>query len=329
MRLPGRPPEAWSERWLSTPFRPAPIGALGKAGKVGSLALRGVSGAFSVQAGVAAVEGLDEAYRLFREANYSVTPEVASKLTEVGVSGAMAIFAGFGAAFGHAKPNTEITTKIDEMRQAALKEKMDAVAEGREPSPSAVDVIGKIRELDLANMRATRTLKIPKKEVPGVVIEEAPVVEGPPAPKFIRPALSKPGEAILVDVEPIDRAWAGAESNAGYVPATEITPRETMYSTIDKGHAIEMPEVKLGTDGGFVFEDGRQRFAALRDLGVKQIKVWVPKEAAALIRDRYTSGEPPIHSRRCPPSRSWAGRASRPRTTCPPRSTCRGSRRGS
>lgn len=106
------------------------------------------------------------------------------------------------------------------------------------------------------------------------------------------------GEKIVkIDVQKFDKSWAADEGfyvAAGGKSASTVPGK---YSNAQKllksGKQIEMPEVNLGPGGVPSFKDGRNRFAALRDAGVKQIEVSVPADEAQKFKDMFGSNIKP------------------------------------
>jgi hypothetical protein len=96
-------------------------------------------------------------------------------------------------------------------------------------------------------------------------------------------------ELVSVDVAKMDAAWQKDESF--YIkPGEEAIPgrRGQFEEFVRTGQPIEAPNVSIGTKGQISFGDGRHRFAVLRDMGAKEVKVSVPRNQAQDFIDRFS-----------------------------------------
>lgn len=90
---------------------------------------------------------------------------------------------------------------------------------------------------------------------------------------------------VTVDVGALDKSWS---QNWGYIEKgggseTPGSAKEGSYefqkTQYESGKTQEAPRVHVDKNGRVEFEDGRHRFAAMRDLGDKQITVAMDKES--------------------------------------------------
>jgi hypothetical protein len=94
---------------------------------------------------------------------------------------------------------------------------------------------------------------------------------------------------IMVDPAALDAAWKAADPGY-YVPLggeQKGGSRKRFEEFLEKGRPIEAPRVVLGKDGSPFFDNGRHRFAVLRDKGIDRIAVTVPKYQADKFRERF------------------------------------------
>lgn len=121
-----------------------------------------------------------------------------------------------------------------------------------------------------------------------------------PAPSFIQHEKSDGAGEVMVWVNPraLDQAW---QLDTGYylppegtLGASEIKGRRAGFRRfLETGEAIQAPRVSLNRETGAVeFEDGRHRFAVLRDEGVTAIPIMVPANEAAEFQSRFGTTEP-------------------------------------
>ncbi len=92
-------------------------------------------------------------------------------------------------------------------------------------------------------------------------------------------------ETVDIDVKRLDDLWSKDQNlHIDGAGKGAIGQRLTQAKDFVKsGKPIEQPMLSLGK-GGVTFSDGRHRFAALRDSGVRSIPVSVPRDEAARIR---------------------------------------------
>lgn len=92
---------------------------------------------------------------------------------------------------------------------------------------------------------------------------------------------------VLVDVAKFDRAFVKDTDYIGSNDAGISGRREKFVSFLQSGRAIEMPEVSVTAPGRIVFVNGRHRYAALRDIGVKSLYIAFPKDQAEQARKEF------------------------------------------
>ena len=86
--------------------------------------------------------------------------------------------------------------------------------------------------------------------------------------------LGKSGKPKTVQVEDLDSAWKDPSLRIEKGGANGIGDRyKNVQEFLKDNEKVWMPEVSVNKAGEVIFVDGRHRFAALRDMGVKEIKV--------------------------------------------------------
>jgi hypothetical protein len=154
-------------------------------------------------------------------------------------------------------------------------------------------------ELKLGKRVKGRAQKIWDVEA-GRYVEELAAAKPPAPPKSVLGAdiaarkvraPSKPGTTLVeVDVAKLDDAWKADPRDVrlwSESPAKAVGRRKKYIEWLQKnpGKAINAPEASL--KGGFGFQDGRNRFAVLRDAGVETTQVAVPKGEIAEFQRRF------------------------------------------
>lgn len=96
---------------------------------------------------------------------------------------------------------------------------------------------------------------------------------------------------VWIDVAKLDASWSHDSEfyiTQGGGGASIGNRYEQFGEWIQQGHAIQMPEVSNSPyHDRLMFDDGRHRFAWLRDHGITALPVCVPKEQAKVIKQRY------------------------------------------
>lgn len=106
-------------------------------------------------------------------------------------------------------------------------------------------------------------------------------------------------KTVNVDLKKLDDAW---KKSSYYLPSkgkghSEVGGRREAFERfLDKGEDIESPLVTIDDDGLVDFDDGRHRFAVLRDMGVESIPVNVPKDQAEIFRKKFGVQSMPLTS---------------------------------
>lgn len=130
-------------------------------------------------------------------------------------------------------------------------------------------------------------------------VEEPETLEKAPAGNLqFRPSgqATRGGDiTVVVDVEALDAAWAKSDQYIGPGGTRNgIVDRYNRFNEwMKQGHVIEQPEIGLAHNDPTVvqFGNGRHRFAALRDAGVKTMPISVLKEFARTVRLQYGASE--------------------------------------
>ena len=100
-----------------------------------------------------------------------------------------------------------------------------------------------------------------------------------PTSDFASAYFSGKTSTVMVDVSAL---------NAAADLGTEIAGRrEGVHRFLATGKAVQAPFAVLDPDGSVSFEDGRHRFAALRDLGARQVAVTVPRGQRDAFKARF------------------------------------------
>jgi hypothetical protein len=103
--------------------------------------------------------------------------------------------------------------------------------------------------------------------------------------------------ADLEAMRPRDSFYVGPQGDGG-IPGRYKQAQQFIAERTKAGQPIDAPSVFLDAEGKVQFEDGRHRFAAVRDAGVPQIAVAMDREsaeryrkakAAATLRNRLTA----------------------------------------
>jgi hypothetical protein len=97
---------------------------------------------------------------------------------------------------------------------------------------------------------------------------------------------------VTVDVAKLNRAWKSTGEHYiglnGHGATIGRLKRFKSWLRENPGKAIEASVVYLTDERNWVwFHDGRHRFAVLRDLGYRKIKVAVRREQAAQVREHF------------------------------------------
>jgi len=97
---------------------------------------------------------------------------------------------------------------------------------------------------------------------------------------------------VTVDVAKVDRAWKSTGEHYiglnGHGATIDRLERFASWLSENPGKAIEASVVYLTDERNWVwFHDGRHRFAVLRDLGYRTIKVAVRREQAAQFHEHF------------------------------------------
>lgn len=96
--------------------------------------------------------------------------------------------------------------------------------------------------------------------------------------------------SVEIDIKKLDRAWSLDKDY--YIPPrnrlnTIGTRYERFLDFLQSGKPIEMPEVGLGPNNIPGFDNGRHRFAVLRDLGLERMPIAVDKSQAKIFRQLF------------------------------------------
>jgi hypothetical protein len=121
-----------------------------------------------------------------------------------------------------------------------------------------------------------------------------------PLPPFVPSAAAKAQRmaTVWVDVLKLDEAFqrdvgfAITRSGAGAIPGRIEGFKQFFKRAQTEGIAIEQSQVVVNKDGGVSFINGRHRFSVLRDRGVKQLPVSVPRGQVNRVK-KFFGVEPP------------------------------------
>ena len=124
---------------------------------------------------------------------------------------------------------------------------------------------------------------------------KAKVLSKPAIVQFVPHPNQRPDETtILVDPRKLDADW---KKDDMYIPAggggAEVKGRRADFENfLATGKPVQASRVGIGQDGIPYFVDGRHRFSVLRDKGVQQVAVTIPKDQAKEIQKRYGIAQP-------------------------------------
>jgi hypothetical protein len=98
-------------------------------------------------------------------------------------------------------------------------------------------------------------------------------------------------KVVVVDTQKLDHGWKKDDcwiSPSGEGSIRGRTERFHQWRKDNPGTPIECPEVSVDTETGRVgFTNGRHRFSAMRDSGVKSVAVSVPAKHARHFEDNF------------------------------------------
>jgi hypothetical protein len=99
---------------------------------------------------------------------------------------------------------------------------------------------------------------------------------------------------LMVDAAKLDAAWAAEDPHYHVGPGAEHQggKRAAFDRFLASGEPVQAPRVVLGADGRVSFDDGRHRFAALRDAGIDRVAVTVPDYQAKDFAKRFGAAAP-------------------------------------
>lgn len=128
---------------------------------------------------------------------------------------------------------------------------------------------------------------------------------GLPTIALSKPSIRKEHVLVTVDVGALDRAWASrAELYVGRGGKGGIGSRyaDAMKFLRSKPPSMSASEVSIDARGVPIFEDGRHRFAAIRDMGIRTVQIAVAPEDAK----RFVAAFPPQSPLPLPEVREYA-----------------------
>lgn len=108
-------------------------------------------------------------------------------------------------------------------------------------------------------------------------------------------------KTIMVDAKKLDQAWKGDQH---YLPTGEPGASEknggraSFKKFLETGKPVQSSRAYLGSDGKLAFEDGRHRFAVMRDAGIDQVAVSVPRDQAADMAKKFGATAKPAPTKR-------------------------------
>ncbi len=177
---------------------------------------------------------------------------------------------------------------VDATREVMREKVRDllATAEREYPKPGPAEIARRMSNAFLGPGEAARERRVMATEgsSPGL-----------PTIALSKPSIRKEHVLVTVDVEALNRAWATKpELYVGPGGKGGIGSRyaDARAFIAGKPKSMSASEVSLDARGVPVFEDGRHRFAAIRDLGIRTVQVAVAPEDAERMVKLYPARSP-------------------------------------